>query len=145
RTSVASDRAGECMSQRPRGGRRELAGNRVATLYPRSSRLWRVVMATIEKAIDVEVPVRAAYNQWTQFEDFPRFMEGVLEVRQLDDKRLHWRAEIGGQEETRGAESTEQVPDARVASRAPSGAAQPRVRAFPRTNADRERITAQPQ
>jgi uncharacterized membrane protein len=50
-------------------------------------------MTTIEKSIEVNVPVRTAYNQWTQFEDFPRFMEGVQEVRQLDDKRLHWRAE----------------------------------------------------
>jgi uncharacterized membrane protein len=45
-------------------------------------------VVTIEKSIDVEVPVRAAYNQWTQFEEFPRFMEGVLEVRQLDDRQL---------------------------------------------------------
>src|SRR2546428_11739835 len=84
------------MSQPPRGGIRELPGTEVATLYPRSSRMWRALMATIEKSTDVEVPVRAAYNQWTQFEDFPRFMEGVLEVRQLDDKRLHWRAERRG-------------------------------------------------
>jgi len=49
-------------------------------------------MASIEKSIDVDVPVRTAYNQWTQFEEFPRFMEGVKEVRQLDDKNLHWHA-----------------------------------------------------
>ena len=54
-------------------------------------------MATIEQSIEVNVPVRTAYNQWTQFEEFPRFMEGVESVRQLDDKRLHWRANIGGQ------------------------------------------------
>ena len=53
-------------------------------------------MATIEKSIDVDVPVRVAYNQWTQFEEFPRFMEGVQEVRQLDDTRLHWVADLGG-------------------------------------------------
>ena len=53
-------------------------------------------MATIEESIDVEVPVETAYNQWTQFEEFPRFMEGVEEVRQLDDTRLHWVAELGG-------------------------------------------------
>src|SRR2546427_10631674 len=100
------------MSQPPRGGIRELPGTEVATLYPRSSRMWRVLMATIEKSIDVEVPVRAAYNQWTQFEDFPRFMEGVLEVRQLDDKRLHWRGEKGGRRESWGARSTQQgAPD----------------------------------
>jgi hypothetical protein len=53
-------------------------------------------MALIEKHIDVDVPVRTAYNQWTQFESFPRFMEGVEQVRQLDDAHLHWRANVGG-------------------------------------------------
>jgi uncharacterized membrane protein len=72
-------------------------------------------MAYIEESIDVDVPVRTAYNQWTQFEEFPRFMEGVKEVRQLDDKRLHWRAEIGGKEVEWNAEITEQIPDQRVA------------------------------
>jgi uncharacterized membrane protein len=71
--------------------------------------------ATIEKSIDVDVPVRTAYNQWTQFEEFPKFMEGVTEVRQLDDKRLHWKAEIGGQEREWDAEIYEQVPDKRIA------------------------------
>ena len=100
-------------------------------------------MATIEKSIDVEVPVRAAYNQWTQFEDFPRFMEGVLEVRQLDDKRLHWRAKIGGQEKTWDAEITEQVPDDRVAWRARSGAANAGVVTFHRISDGRTRIMLQ--
>ena len=53
-------------------------------------------MTTIEKSIEVDVPVPVAYNQWTQFEEFPQFMEGVEEVRQLDDKRLHWKASILG-------------------------------------------------
>ena len=72
-------------------------------------------MATVQKTIDVPVPVREAYNQWTQFESFPRFMEGVEEVRQLDDRRLHWRAKVGGREVEWDAEITEQVPDTRVA------------------------------
>ena len=55
-----------------------------------------VLMDSIEKSITVDVPVRIAYNQWTQFETFPHFMEGVEEVRQLDDKHLHWRANIAG-------------------------------------------------
>ena len=59
-------------------------------------------MSNIEKSIDVDVPVRTAYNQWTQFEEFPRFMEGVKEVRQLDDRRLDWRAEVGGKEKALG-------------------------------------------
>ena len=61
------------------------------------------------------MPVRTAYNQWTQFEEFPRFMEGVQEVRQLDDRRLHWRAEVAGKEQEWDAIITEQQPDERVA------------------------------
>ena len=54
-------------------------------------------MSTIEQSIEVEAPVRPVYNQWTQFEEFPRFMEGVQHVKQLDDTRLEWKAEIAGQ------------------------------------------------
>jgi uncharacterized membrane protein len=79
-------------------------------------------MAQVEKSIDVDVPVRTAYNQWTQFEEFPRFMEGVETVRQLDDQRLHWRASIGGKTEEWDAVITEQSPDMRVAWRSTSGA-----------------------
>ena len=53
-------------------------------------------MSTIEQSVDVEVPVRTAYNQWTQFEEFPRFMEGVEKVEQLSDTKLHWVAKIAG-------------------------------------------------
>jgi uncharacterized membrane protein len=53
-------------------------------------------MERVEKSIIVDCPLQTVYNQWTQFEDFPRFMEGVKRVTQLDDKRLHWEAEIGG-------------------------------------------------
>src|SRR5262245_42554215 len=55
----------------------------------------KVFMESIEKTIEVDAPLSVVYNQWTQFEDFPQFMEGVKEVRQIDDKRLHWVAEIG--------------------------------------------------
>ena len=79
-------------------------------------------MATIEKSIDVHVPVNVAYNQWTQFEEFPRFMEGVKEVRQLDDRRLLWRAEVGGKTKEWEAEISEQIPDARIAWHATGGA-----------------------
>ena len=72
-------------------------------------------MTTIEKTIEVEVPVQTAYNQWTQFEDFPRFMEGVEEVTQLDDTRLHWIASVGGQRKEWDARITEQLPDQRIA------------------------------
>src|SRR4029453_16604013 len=79
-------------------------------------------MSTIEQSIDVNVPVRTAYNQWTQFEEFPRFMEGVEEVRQFDDRRLHWRATIGGRVEEWDALITEQHPDERVAWKNTTGA-----------------------
>ncbi len=72
-------------------------------------------MSYIEKSIQINVPVKAAYNQWTQFEEFPRFMEGVKEVRQLDDTHLYWKAEIGGHEKEWNAEITEQIPDQRIA------------------------------
>src|ERR1700736_988056 len=78
-------------------------------------------LASITRDIDVAVPVRTAYNQWTQFEAFPQFMEGVKEVRQLDDRRLQWRAEIGGEEETWEAEIVEQIPDRKIAWRSVSG------------------------
>lgn len=79
-------------------------------------------MAKIEKDIVVDVPVEAAYNQWTQFESFPEFMEGVKEVVQLDEKRLRWSAEIAGKDEEWEAEITEQVPNRHIAWRSVTGA-----------------------
>ena len=79
-------------------------------------------MHSIEKSIEVDVPLRHVYNQWTQFEEFPHFMEGVQEVRQLDDKRLHWKAEIAGKTKEWDAEIFEQIPDARIAWRSMGGA-----------------------
>ena|SRR4029079_884406 len=79
-------------------------------------------MAEMEKSISVDVPLHEAYKQWTQFEEFPRFMEGVLEVRQLDDKRLHWKAKIGGAEREWDAEIVDQTPDQRIAWKSVSGA-----------------------
>ena len=78
-------------------------------------------MERIEKTFEIDVPVRTVYNQWTQFEDFPRFMDGVKEVRQLDDTHLHWRASFAGKEKEWDAEITEQVPDQRIAWRSTSG------------------------
>jgi Polyketide cyclase / dehydrase and lipid transport len=80
-------------------------------------------MATkVERSIQVDVPVTTAYNQWTQFEDFPAFMGGVKEVRQLDDRRLHWVAEIAGVRREWEASVLEQVPDQKVAWAATAGA-----------------------
>jgi uncharacterized membrane protein len=78
-------------------------------------------MATIENSIEVAVPVQIAYNQWTQFETFPAFMEGVKEVRQLDDTHLHWVVEHSGRQYGFDAEITEQRPDERVAWRTTDG------------------------
>ena len=100
-------------------------------------------MSTVEQSIDVEVPVRAAYNQWTQFEDFPRFMEGVQEVRQIDDTHLHWVAEIGGRRRSWDAEITEQTPDQRVAWRSTSGARNAGVVTFHRLGEGRTRVMLQ--
>ena len=72
-------------------------------------------MANIEQSIDVRVPVRTAYDQWTQFEEFPQFMEGVEEVRQVDDTHTHWRTKVAGKEKEFDAEITEQTPDQRIA------------------------------
>ncbi|MDX6621831.1 MAG: hypothetical protein QOK36_4217 [Gaiellales bacterium] len=87
-------------------------------------------MSTVEESIDIHVPVRAAYDQWTQFESFPEFMEGVEEVRQLDDTHLHWRAKVGGHEVEWDAVITEQVPDQRVAWKATDGKANAGVVTF---------------
>lgn len=74
-------------------------------------------LSTTTEIIDVDVPISTAYNQWTQFEEFPKFMHNVLEVRQLDDRHLRWRARVAGQEEEWEAEITEQIPDERIAWR----------------------------
>jgi uncharacterized membrane protein len=82
----------------------------------------KVFMESIEKTIEVDAPLSTVYNQWTQFEEFPRFMEGVKEVRQLDDKRLHWMAEIAGKCKEWDAEIFEQIPDETIAWRSMTGA-----------------------
>jgi uncharacterized membrane protein len=78
-------------------------------------------MARVEESIDVNVPVTTAYNQWTQFEEFPEFMDGVKSVTQIDDTHLRWIAEIGGKEERWEAEITEQQPDRKIAWRVQGG------------------------
>jgi uncharacterized membrane protein len=100
-------------------------------------------MATIEEHIDVDVPVRAAYNQWTQFEEFPRFMEGVEKVEQIDDTHLHWEAEFGGASREWDAEITEQNPDERVAWRATAGAENAGVVTFHHLNDTTTRVMLQ--
>jgi uncharacterized membrane protein len=99
-------------------------------------------MERIEDSIECNVPVKTCYNQWTQFETFPEFMEGVKEVRQIDDRRCQWTAEIGGKEKSWEAEIYRQVPDKEIAWRATSGAMnQGRVLFEPRGNSCLVRLT----
>ena|SRR5579883_2785495 len=78
-------------------------------------------METVEKSIEVEAPIQEVYNQWTRFERFPEFMEGVEEVTKTDDRRLHWVAEIGGKKKEWDAEIYEQIPERRIAWRSTEG------------------------
>jgi uncharacterized membrane protein len=78
-------------------------------------------MSTIEESVEIGVPVQTAYNQWTQFEEFPRFMEGVESVKQIDETHLHWVAEVGGRRREWEARITEQHPDHRIAWTSTSG------------------------
>jgi uncharacterized membrane protein len=97
-------------------------------------------MERIEKSIEVDVPLRTAYNQWTQFEEFPKFMEGVEEVRQIDDKHLFWRAKIAGKETEWDAEIYEQIPDSRIAWRSTSGAPNAGAVSFTSVGPERTRV-----
>jgi uncharacterized membrane protein len=100
-------------------------------------------MPTIEKSIEVNVPVRTAYNQWTQFEEFPNFMEGIESVTQLDDTHLRWVAEIAGQKHEWKAEITEQTPDERVAWKAVDGKTNAGVVTFHRLGDNRTKVMVQ--
>ncbi|MCC7024677.1 MAG: SRPBCC family protein [Thermomicrobiales bacterium] len=99
-------------------------------------------MATVEKSIEIDLPVRPVYNQWTQFEEFPRFMEGVTEVRQIDDTHLHWKVDIDGKKEEWNAVITSQVPDREIAWRSTSGAENAGTITFTPLGPDRTRVTA---
>jgi uncharacterized membrane protein len=98
-------------------------------------------MDVIEKSIELEVPVDVAYNQWTQFEEFPNFMEGVKEVRQLDDKRLHWKAQVAGKAKEWDAEIVQQIPDQVIAWRSTSGTSNAGEVRFDKAPGGKTRIT----
>ena len=100
-------------------------------------------MSTIEKSVEVNAPIAPVYNQWTQFEEFPQFMDGVEEVRQLDDRRLHWRASFGGNTHEWDAEITEQHPEERVAWRNIDGKDNAGVVTFHRIDDETTRIMVQ--
>jgi uncharacterized membrane protein len=98
---------------------------------------------TIEQSIDVNVPVRTAYNQWTQFEEFPEFMQGVEYLHQIDNTHLRWKAEIAGISREWEAEITEQRPDERIAWKSTSGKGISGVVTFHRLGEDRTRVMVQ--
>ena len=99
--------------------------------------------SSITQSVDVQVPVRVAYDQWTQFESFPEFMEGVEEVRQIDDTHLHWKADVAGRTEEWDAEITQQEPDMRIAWTSTSGAKNGGVVTFHRIEDELTRVTLQ--
>ena len=100
-------------------------------------------MSQIIESIDVDVPVRVAYDQWTQFESFPKFMEGIERVVQLDDKTLEWTANVAGKVKHWRAEITEQRPDEVVAWRSTEGAQNDGMISFEAISPSRTRLTLQ--
>jgi uncharacterized membrane protein len=100
-------------------------------------------MSTVEKSIDVDVPVRTAYNQWTQFESFPQFMEGVDRVDQTSDTTTHWVTSIGGLSREFDAQITEQHPDERVAWTSVDGPKHAGLVTFHRLDTGRTRVMLQ--
>jgi len=97
-------------------------------------------MESVEKSIEVECPVSTVYNQWTQFEEFPRFMQNVKRVTQLDDHRLHWEAEIGGKNKEWDARITDQIPDQLIAWQSEGGEYNSGTVKFSPVGTDRTRI-----
>src|SRR5947209_16981836 len=100
-------------------------------------------MASVIKSIDVNVPVRTAYDQWTQFESFPQFMDGVESITQSDDTHLHWVVSVNGKTNEYDAVITEQLPDQRVAWKSTTGEPNSGVVTFHRLGEDSTRVTVQ--
>ncbi|MCM3925335.1 SRPBCC family protein [Frankia sp. AiPs1] len=99
--------------------------------------------STVQESIEVHVPIRTAYNQWTQFESFPNFMDGVESISQLDNTHTHWKVKVGGQEREFDATITEQLPDERVAWKSTEGTSHAGVVTFHRLTDDETRVTVQ--
>jgi uncharacterized membrane protein len=101
-------------------------------------------MGTVQESVDVDVPVRTAYDQWTQFESFPEFMSGVESITQTDDRHTHWVTSVGGVRREFDAEITEQHPDERVAWTSTGGDTRHAgVVTFHRLADDKTRVTVQ--
>jgi uncharacterized membrane protein len=123
--------------------REEAHLNRVGFFASTATHKGAAAMSQIIETIDVDVPVRVAYNQWTQFESFPKFMEAVQKVEQLDDTTLRWTAQIAGVTKTWTAKITEQEPDQRIAWTSIEGARNGGVVTFHRIDDHKTRITLQ--
>jgi len=100
-------------------------------------------LSTVTESVDVEVPIKVAYDQWTQFESFPKFMDGVEEIRQIDDTHTHWVVKVAGVTREFDATITEQHPEERVAWRADDGPNHAGVVTFHRLDDNSTRVTAQ--
>lgn len=100
-------------------------------------------MSTITESVDVDVPIKVAYDQWTQFESFPQFMDGVSEIRQIDDTHTHWVIEVAGITREFDATITEQHPEERVAWTTEDGPNHAGVITFHRLDDEKTRVTAQ--
>ena len=98
-------------------------------------------LSFVQDSIEVEVPIRTAYNQWTQFEEFPNFMKDVEEVRQIDDTHLYWRAVVAGKPVEWSSEITTQIPDRRISWRSTSGPPNSGAVTFDRVTDHRTRVT----
>ena len=98
-------------------------------------------LSFVQDSIEVEVPIRTAYNQWTQFEEFPNFMKDVEDVRQVDDTHLFWRANIAGRPVEWTSEITTQIPDRRISWRSTSGPPNSGAVTFDRVTDHRTRVT----
>jgi uncharacterized membrane protein len=96
--------------------------------------------SSVQESIELNVPLSTAYNQWTQFEQFPKFMDSVHEVKQLDDTHLHWRANVAGKPKEWDAEITEQIPDKRIAWRSIGGVHNAGTVTFERVGANRTKV-----
>ncbi|GJF31163.1 cyclase [Kitasatospora sp. NE20-6] len=99
-------------------------------------------MSKVKESIDVDVPLHNVYDQWTQFEDFPRFMDGVEEVRQTDDRHCHWTTKVAGARREFDTEIVDQLPDERIAWRTVGGdLRQMGVVTFQRLDDDHTRVS----
>lgn len=100
-------------------------------------------MTSVTESVDVDVDVSTVYNQWTQFESFPEFMNGVESISQVDDTHTHWKTSIGGVDREFDTEITEQHPDERVAWKSTDGTSHAGVVTFHRLGDNQTRVTAQ--